>query len=145
MASELALQRAAQAWCTPTTKKIVMQTELAEAFADILDEVFRPAPAWKRHHSRTLKRNHSTDRNRWKTGISNCRQRMKLYFGRLIGLCIMNLYTKNKIPRAIGTNFYLGPIVIWTLTQTNAPLYPEPGASFRIGVTWDPDVSNKLC
>jgi len=40
MASQLALQRAAQAWCQPTTGHITMIPELAEAFAEILDEVW---------------------------------------------------------------------------------------------------------
>ena len=38
MASEKALQRAAQAWCTETTKKKTMDPVLAEAIANILDE-----------------------------------------------------------------------------------------------------------
>lgn len=37
MPSERSLQRAAQAWCRPTTEKIVMIPELAEVFAEILD------------------------------------------------------------------------------------------------------------
>lgn len=37
MASEKSLQLAAQAWCTPKTKKIEMNVDLAEAFAEILD------------------------------------------------------------------------------------------------------------
>lgn len=40
MTSELARQKAAQAWCTPKTEKIVMDPELALAFADILDDVW---------------------------------------------------------------------------------------------------------
>ena len=40
MASELARQKAAQAWCTPTTENITMIPELAFAFADILEEVW---------------------------------------------------------------------------------------------------------
>lgn len=40
MASELAIQKAAQAWCTPKTEKKVMDVELAEAFAEILDDVW---------------------------------------------------------------------------------------------------------
>ena len=40
MASELARQKAAQAWCTPETSKIVMMPELAEAFANILDDIW---------------------------------------------------------------------------------------------------------
>ena len=39
MATSSSLQKAAQAWCTPTTSKKVMDSELAEAFAEILDEV----------------------------------------------------------------------------------------------------------
>ncbi len=38
MATCLALQKAAQAWCTPRTERKVMDAELANAFADILDE-----------------------------------------------------------------------------------------------------------
>ena len=38
MASELARQKAAQAWCKKTTSKKVVDTELAEAFAEIIDE-----------------------------------------------------------------------------------------------------------
>ena len=40
MPSRLATEKAAQAWCTPTTEKIDMIPELAEAFANILDEVW---------------------------------------------------------------------------------------------------------
>ena len=40
MASNLAMERAAQAWCEPATSKVVMIPELAEAFAEILDEVW---------------------------------------------------------------------------------------------------------
>ncbi len=36
--SSLARQKAAQAWCTPKTSSIDMDTRLAEAFAKILDE-----------------------------------------------------------------------------------------------------------
>lgn len=39
MASNPSLQKAAQAWCKPTTEKIIMDVILAEAFAEILDEV----------------------------------------------------------------------------------------------------------
>ena len=39
MASEWALQLAATAWCTESTGGKVMDTELAKAFAEILDEV----------------------------------------------------------------------------------------------------------
>ena len=35
-----ARERAAQAWCTPETRKLTMIPELAEAFARILDEVW---------------------------------------------------------------------------------------------------------
>lgn len=38
MASKLAREKAAQAWCKPTTEKIVLNSALAEAFAEILDE-----------------------------------------------------------------------------------------------------------
>lgn len=41
MTSELARQRAAQAWCTPETEKIDMDSRLAEAFAAILEEVWK--------------------------------------------------------------------------------------------------------
>lgn len=40
MASSGALQRVAQAWCTPETETITMDTKLAEAFADILDKIW---------------------------------------------------------------------------------------------------------
>ena len=40
MTTELARQKVAQAWCTPKTEKKVMDTELAEAFAEILDEIW---------------------------------------------------------------------------------------------------------
>jgi len=40
MASQLAKEKVAQAWYTPKTKKVVMDIDLAEAFADILDEVW---------------------------------------------------------------------------------------------------------
>jgi len=40
MASSLARGRAAQAWCQPSTEKLEMIPELAEAFAEILDEVW---------------------------------------------------------------------------------------------------------
>jgi hypothetical protein len=39
MATELAREKAAQAWCKPSTQKIVMIPELAEAFAEILDDI----------------------------------------------------------------------------------------------------------
>ncbi len=38
MPSSSSLQKAAQAWCTARTKKIEMDTRLADAFADILDD-----------------------------------------------------------------------------------------------------------
>ena len=40
MATSLAREKVAQAWCTPRTEKITMDVELAEAFANILDEVW---------------------------------------------------------------------------------------------------------
>ena len=40
MASKLAREKAAQAWCKPTTGKIDMDPILAEAFAEILDEIW---------------------------------------------------------------------------------------------------------
>lgn len=39
MASELARERAARAWCTFETRDIQKDTRLAEAFANILDEI----------------------------------------------------------------------------------------------------------
>lgn len=39
MASKRAREKAAQAWCTPETKDKVMDPDLAEAFADILDSL----------------------------------------------------------------------------------------------------------
>ena len=38
MASKLAREKVALAWCTEATKHKVMDPELAEAFAEILDE-----------------------------------------------------------------------------------------------------------
>lgn len=38
MATSKNLQLAAQAWCTPKTERTVMNPDLAEAFADILDK-----------------------------------------------------------------------------------------------------------
>ena len=38
--SELSLQKAAQAWCTSTTSNKEMDTELATAFAEILDDIW---------------------------------------------------------------------------------------------------------
>jgi len=43
MATELARSRAAQAWCKPTTEHLVMQPELAEVFAELLDEIWSQA------------------------------------------------------------------------------------------------------
>jgi len=43
MASGLARQLAARAWCTPTTSGIDMDARLAEAFAEILDGVWSKA------------------------------------------------------------------------------------------------------
>lgn len=40
MTTQLAREKAAQAWGKPTTKDIVMNTALAEAFAEILDEIW---------------------------------------------------------------------------------------------------------
>lgn len=40
MSMQLSRERAAQAWCKPTTKNKVMDAELAEAFAEILEEVW---------------------------------------------------------------------------------------------------------
>ena len=37
---DLSRQRAAQAWCTPTTSHIQMDPALAEAFAEILEEIW---------------------------------------------------------------------------------------------------------
>ena len=37
---ELLREKVAKAWCTPNTEKIDMIPELAEAFADILDEIW---------------------------------------------------------------------------------------------------------
>ena len=37
--SELSRERAALAWCTEKTRKIEMDVDLAEAFAEILDDV----------------------------------------------------------------------------------------------------------
>ena len=39
MATKFALEKAASAWCTPSTEQIEMIPELAEAFADIIDTV----------------------------------------------------------------------------------------------------------
>ena len=40
MPINLARQKAAQAWCTPETEKKEMDVELAEAFANILNDVW---------------------------------------------------------------------------------------------------------
>ena len=40
MVSKLALQKAAQAWCTLETSQITMDPVLAEAFAGLLDEIW---------------------------------------------------------------------------------------------------------
>ena len=40
MATNLAREKAAQAWCKETTKHKEMDVELAEAFAEILDEIW---------------------------------------------------------------------------------------------------------
>ena len=40
MSSELARQRAAQAWCESDTEGIIIIPELAFAFADIIDEIW---------------------------------------------------------------------------------------------------------
>jgi hypothetical protein len=40
MATELSLQKAAQAWCKPETEQKEMDTDLAAAFAEILDEIW---------------------------------------------------------------------------------------------------------
>lgn len=40
MASDIALQKAAQAWCTSRTQSIIMNEVLAEAFADIIDSIW---------------------------------------------------------------------------------------------------------
>ena len=41
MASELAMQRAAQAWCQEETKTIEMDVRLAQAFAEIIDNIVK--------------------------------------------------------------------------------------------------------
>ena len=47
MTSSEALQRAAQAWCTDTTRYTEMDSVLAVAFADILDEEWKRRPSDK--------------------------------------------------------------------------------------------------
>jgi len=44
MASAFALKKASQAWCKPTTAAKVMDPELCEAFAEIIDEI--ASQAW---------------------------------------------------------------------------------------------------
>ena len=44
MATELAIQKAAQAWCKETTSHKEMDSELAEAFAEIIDDIW--CQAW---------------------------------------------------------------------------------------------------
>ena len=39
MPTESSIRKVAQAWCTPKTRNIPMDTILEEVFADILDEV----------------------------------------------------------------------------------------------------------
>lgn len=43
MASDLALQKAAQAWCKTKTVNKTLDPDLAEAFAEILDEIWSKA------------------------------------------------------------------------------------------------------
>ena len=38
--SDLALETAAKAWCTPETRSIVMNKKLAFAFAEIIDQIW---------------------------------------------------------------------------------------------------------
>ena len=45
MISENAMHKAAQAWCKPIASNKVMDAELAEAFAEIIDE-YREALIW---------------------------------------------------------------------------------------------------
>jgi len=40
MATQLSREKAAQAWCKETTSNKIMDVELAEAFAEILDEIW---------------------------------------------------------------------------------------------------------
>ena len=44
MASTEARELAAQAWTTPKTEETVMDPVLAEAFADIIDRIFKERP-----------------------------------------------------------------------------------------------------
>ncbi len=41
MASDFALQKAAQAWCKPLTRSKTMDSDLAIAFAEIIDELLK--------------------------------------------------------------------------------------------------------
>ncbi len=43
--SDVALQKAAQAWCKPSTSQKVMDPVLAEAFAEIIND-YREALIW---------------------------------------------------------------------------------------------------
>ena len=43
MPSEASRQRAAQAWCTPLTSHIEMDSVLAEAFASIIEDIWSRA------------------------------------------------------------------------------------------------------
>ena len=43
MASNLSLEKAAQAWCTPSTSHLVLDRDLANAFAEVLDTVWDKA------------------------------------------------------------------------------------------------------
>ena len=43
MATGIARYKAAQAWCKPNTEHFAMQPELAEVFAEILDEILSQA------------------------------------------------------------------------------------------------------
>ena len=40
MATQLSREKAAEAWCKPTTSNKEMDADLAEAFAEILDEIW---------------------------------------------------------------------------------------------------------
>ena len=40
MATRISREKAGQAWCTPSTSSKVMDAELAEAFAEILDDIW---------------------------------------------------------------------------------------------------------
>ena len=52
-ASSRALQKAAQAWCTSKTDKKEMDSELAEAFADILDQIEKEKGGRREAHGTT--------------------------------------------------------------------------------------------